>query len=85
MKVRVLQKHIKAGKQGDANWCPIALALKEATGCAKVSVSGHDEISVGAVKFITSRSADRFINRFDDDAESVKPVTLDFKFYNPEF
>jgi hypothetical protein len=32
MLIEVTQEHIKAGKEGDCNYCPIALALNEATG-----------------------------------------------------
>jgi hypothetical protein len=84
MKVRVLRKHIEEGKPQSATSCPIALALREATGCKKVEVSGFNDITVGGVSFETSRSADAFIREFDAQ-RPVKPFTLDFKFYNPKF
>lgn len=41
MKIQVTQAHINAGIRFNEASCPIALAIKEATGCSSVAVSSR--------------------------------------------
>jgi len=86
MKVTVTQKDINAGSRGSCERCPIARAVKKLFPVQKVTVSDNIEVysaNIGGPSkvFELSRSADRFIQRFDNKGrKAVKP----FSFYaNP--
>lgn len=81
MKIRVTKKHIEEGHGGDAWRCPVALAIREQTGCRYVQV-GRTGINIipkrcragRTVKL--SRIATDFIVAFDRD-KKVSGFTFD--------
>jgi UDP-2,3-diacylglucosamine pyrophosphatase LpxH len=78
---RVKQRHIRAGKRATANHCPLALAIKEATGAKTVIVSGdfietHDENYV-ITEYHGHDRIQRFQSQFDNrGAAGVRPRTF---------
>jgi len=80
-KIKVTKADIKNGKPGDANYCPIALALRRELQLGDhvnaVSVCG-EEISIGKTDYLLSPKADRFVEKFDDE-EPVRPITVTIK------
>lgn len=82
IKICVTQDDIDKGIQGSGRYCPIALAVKRAR------IIPDHEVSVGQIyldfpekKVRPSRSAKRFIGRFDS-SKPVKPfcfVARDFR------
>lgn len=78
-KIQVKQKHIKAGKIGSTNSCPIALAFAEAGIPRRVGANvtyEMDSLHVGERPL--PRSAKRFIASFDA-RRKVQPFTFIFK------
>jgi hypothetical protein len=72
--VHVKGKHIKQGKPGQGDYCPIALALKD-MGYSDVNVQGAGAIEVDGVDLEVPDNIDKFIGKFDDH-ESVKPFSF---------
>ena len=74
LRVRVLKRHIKAGKPESSCSCPIAQAVREVSPKKKrVSVSHF--LTVGKKHYDLPKVAIRFIDRFDA-GKSVKPITF---------
>lgn len=57
--------HISDGTMSDSENCPVALALKFATGRKNVQVN-EDHIVVGRKEYLMPRSVKRFIAKFDN-------------------
>jgi hypothetical protein len=93
--VRIKQKHIKKGMRESSFACPIAQALKEQHRSYKIQVGdfskagffytsacnlyGNTSSDPLTYKYKLSRSAKRFIGKFDlKGKKSVKPVTFIF-------
>lgn len=80
IRVTVEEKHIKAGRRGQANSCPIALALNEQYDTEESHVS-YKWCFVGPIgdhPYDLSRRAIKFIEDFDN-GEKVEPATFVFK------
>jgi hypothetical protein len=91
MIVKVTKEHIKNGKIGNCRKCPVALAIKEATGCRYVEVDNNSicyshkkypwrkepykMLHDNWVRCKMTRAVYSFVEKFDEK-ESVKP----FKF-----
>ena len=79
--VAVLPADIACGKRGDADGCPIALALKRTLGIDEIEVDGHrlrlGEFSEydGIVEKDKRDTVDAFIACFDD---GIDPEPFDF-------
>lgn len=86
--INVLAKHIKASRRLEKesepfisafktdNSCPIALAVKDTFTTDSVTVS-ETNVVVNALYYDLPRSAQRFIQKFDENVKPVKP----FKFF----
>jgi hypothetical protein len=79
MIIKVTRKHINKGKRHSLCFCPIALAIKEATGMnffvAMETISCHAEDR--GLKFELSTRAKEFIQRFDRYGKlSVAPASF---------
>ncbi len=77
-KVTVKQKHIKIGTKGSTSYCPIAYSLKEKFKSEYVFVN-EEEIWIDGQEYKTPRSAQRFISKFDNHKNSVKPFNFILK------
>ncbi len=79
MKVTVTNKDIAYGCKSNESNCPIARAVNKALGIpityGAVEVGIWDIHIMGAGSFKTSRSAKRFIQKFDS-GKKVKPFTF---------
>ena len=69
--IKVQQKHIQKGVVCSHNRCPIALAIADTT---DIAVSDR-EVRIGFTRIQLSRSAFRFIGRFDSE-KPVKPFNF---------
>ena len=76
MKIKVLAKHIREGKQGDGRCCPIALSLKEIYKTNKVRVF-YTWVYVGESIFHFPKKAITFVKKFDKKKSSVKPFEFE--------
>lgn len=74
MKISVEEKHIKTGTAGSCFSCPVALAVREATGAKDVWVGSH--IRVNGRLYAVSDAVLDFIRIFDDLEEGYP-----FSFY----
>ena len=77
IRVTVKAKHIRLGKAGAIKACPMALALKEQYECIGdefISV-GFERATVKDTRYALSKTAARFVNRFDT-GKPVKPATF---------
>lgn len=89
--VRVKDRHIRAGEQGECDSCAVALALKEQTGCTYAEVQGDgrvlldfpDEDGVVLVHGWLSAKGVNFVQAFDESKRSVKPCVLSVAFNQP--
>ncbi len=75
--VPVTEAHIREGRRGSLDWCPVALAIADYFGIGNNSVRVRpDEIVIydrkGVLRFKTSSDAVKFIERFDA-GEKVEP------------
>ncbi len=75
MIIKVSDKHIKDGMKGKANYCPIALALREVVNTDNVSVDGS-EIVIDKEFLPTPGVAESFIGQFDGN-KPVKPFSFE--------
>lgn len=73
MIVKVTKQDIKEGMRNIHSSCPVALAIKRATGVDYVSVG--DVVFLGEDIVRVSRAVDRFVTRFDDK-KPVKPFNF---------
>lgn len=76
MKVKVEKKHIRKGKKGYPDRCPIALALKDTLGADDVKVWIHCA-EVNGTFFQLPHTAQLFIQDFDKKKSSVKPFEFE--------
>lgn len=76
MKINVTQKHIDDGKKRISDSCPIALAIKAATGRRAVLVSGN-EAQFGGKKYPLPTKARNFIRRFDHGSGIRRPFAFE--------
>lgn len=77
MKIEVTQEHIDKGDRFSPSCCPLALAIKDATGLYGVSVGADYVTRMEPYRFITlPRRAAGFRKAFDR-AEKVKPFTFE--------
>jgi hypothetical protein len=74
MIVRVMRKHIKAGKRRSPSFCPVALALRDA-GFTKVSVDCTIEVKQLQYVQVTPKTVLAFIRNFDT-GRLVKPFSF---------
>ncbi len=87
MEIKVTQKHINNGKQGNTKTCAIALALSEEFPGADVSVS-PSEIKVAKENGFSfsftwtdiPKKIESFIYRFDKDRKKAKPFSFKLPF-----
>lgn len=66
--IKVNKRHIRDGQPGIADRCPVALAIREATGQYAAIRPDHIDVVKGLlnVKQVkTPRSVRRFVNKFD--------------------
>lgn len=77
MRIKVTAEDIKAGIRRDGMACPVALAIKRATGESDVLV-GLEDANIGGYVFPLPTKARNFIPRFDDLCE-VKPIEFVMK------
>ncbi len=75
MIIRVKKKHIRAGKQGESEFCPIALAVKDQLNAEYVCVDGAG-VSVDGIFYKPTQRIERFMEKFDDKKSSVKPCSV---------
>lgn len=77
VRIEVTQNDIRKGKRGSCFNCPIARAVKRATGCKDVDVDSDGTISLenGEVVIPSSIKRERFIEKFDDK-EKVSPIVF---------
>lgn len=77
--INVTKQDIKAGLQGNPNFCAIARACKRQYGAfGRVNVDGYnvdfqDEIGEVVATFKLSGKAREFISRFDESKSLAKP------------
>jgi hypothetical protein len=64
MLIKVTEDHIENGRRHETCRCPIALAIKEATGCSNVSV-GQQSATIGVYTHILPKEAGDFVRDFD--------------------
>lgn len=79
-KIEVKNKHIKAGKRGKCELCPIALAIKEKFPSAAVYVDFnivelHFSNGVRLTSYLPQK-ASAFISRFDEGLKKVRPFSF---------
>lgn len=74
MIVRVKRKHIQAGIRKACYGCPIALAIKDASGAQRVDV-GQRIVSIDGVHGRLPLKVQQFIECFDDQ-RSVEPFAF---------
>lgn len=94
VKIRVKKKHIRNGTCGNPQYCAVALAIREQLPDAKyISVGDEDTLIdnkpmsaqgirsayASSYRYAMSRSAGRFIRKFDKKRSSVKPFTFIMK------
>ncbi len=76
LEVKVTQEDIDRGIRYNESLCPIALSLiKKAPIGDKVRVN-EEKITVGTVRYTTTRRARKFITNFDSSREKVEPITF---------
>lgn len=75
MKIEVTARDIEKGLPEDKCGCPVALAIRRATGL-EVSVWCSMSVKVGREYIDLPDEAEDFINRFDQ-GEPVQPFTFD--------
>lgn len=73
MRVKVTQRHINTGRRNSPWSCPIAKAVRGATG--RTASVGPSEFSVGKRTYRLPARSRRFIARFDWGSP-VKPFTF---------
>jgi hypothetical protein len=69
MTIQVLQSDIDTGKADDCGYCPVALAIRRATGCSRCVVTWRAiKIECGDRKVLldTPTSVQAFLPEFDD-------------------
>lgn len=71
MKITVSSSHITSGERRISNKCPVALAIKDATGASFIDVSG-ELATVGKAVYKLPAIAQRFIARFDKGRSNPK-------------
>jgi len=76
MRINVTADDIANGVHKDCERCPVALAVKRATGCVNCDVTADTIYATGMPVFTTPRSVQEFIARFDREYP-VQP----FSFY----
>ena len=74
MKINVTLKHISEGKPNCAPWCPIALAIQEATGLP--GSVGCTIYFVDNRAYMSSPEMKQFVDRFDRGLP-VEPFTFE--------
>jgi hypothetical protein len=83
--INVTQEHINRGIRGSADRCPIALATKEAIPCPLVTVAlrialRDSPMHAPYAEFKLPPWALSWVDYFDDDPQSVGPITLEATF-----
>jgi hypothetical protein len=77
MKITVTQEHIDKGLQKLLDACPIALALRDATGHV-YCVDGEGIYQWGELGILLPPKAKRFIKAFDNDGPAaIKPFEFE--------
>lgn len=86
MLIHVKTKHIRQGKQANCFTCPVALALKEATGYAasvdfhKLKFYNHRYETVAMI--VTPKVVAKWIAAFDKLKKNAKPFRFRLKIIN---
>lgn len=87
MIIQVKQSHIDRGRRLECRRCPIAMAVREATGFKGVFVGGDictnvppdhiwfNQLNDTSERFVVTRACRKFIDRFDR-GNSVKPFSF---------
>lgn len=79
MLIRVTKNDIKLGQRSHASACPVARALRRATGAREIGVDGLN-ISVGSQDFSSPIEVTEFVQRFDlDGRQGLKPFTFELR------
>ena len=79
MKIRVTAEHIKNGQRGEPQACPVALAIKEATGIMWITVGPHDMSTMSESQLTLPVSVQKFIRAFDHGERKEEVVPFDFE------
>jgi hypothetical protein len=80
VKVKVTTQDIKTGERFEAASCPIAKALRRATGESLVFAWRNGEALIGGEKFKLPENAEKFIDEFDHHPEQVRRNVSEFAF-----
>jgi len=87
MIIQVKKKHIKAGKRANCRRCPIAMAVREATGFKGVVVGSHiytnihkdhiwfNQLGSKSARYKMTQACLKFIRLFDA-GQPVKPFSF---------
>ena len=79
MKIKVTKKHIQAGVMSCPDRCPLALAIKEATGLkVLVDLGGKIHFPDARVSLRGNAELGKFVARFDNSFP-VKPFQFNIK------
>lgn len=80
LKVTVTTHDIKTGNPFEARSCPIAKALRRASGEHLVFACRNGEAFIGGEKFSLPKRAEKFIDEFDHSTEKVRRNMPEFTF-----
>jgi hypothetical protein len=80
LKVTVTTQDIKIGDPFEAGSCPIAKALRRASGEHLVFAWRNGEALIGGEKFSLPKKVAEFIDEFDQNAEKVRRKMSEFTF-----
>lgn len=77
MVIKVTKEHIRRGVKGKTDRCPLALAIREATGNREAWVDNYKGGAKGRV-FLLNEKARKFVRKFDNYwFFRPRPVTLE--------
>jgi hypothetical protein len=80
VKVNVTTQDIKTGHRFEAASCPVAKALRRATGERLVFAWRNGEALIGGKKFKLPEKAEKFIDEFDHYPEQIRCSMAEFTF-----
>jgi hypothetical protein len=80
LKVTVTTHDIKAGRPFETRSCPIAKALRRASGEDLVFAGRNGEAIIGGEKFSLPKKVENFMDEFDHNPEQVRRKMPEFTF-----